>query len=396
MDILYVCMRYDYGDRARGLSFEHNNFYDALVRMGHSVEYFDFMELHADIGPRMLNRRLSEVVRSTRPDTMFTFLYNEELSKKTVREISDSGLTQTVNWFGDDHWRFDNFSRHWAPCFNWNVTTDAHSLTRYDAELGLKNVILSQWACNHNQYRKLDLPLKYDVTFVGQPHSNRPQVVSALRQAGIDVRTWGNGWKNGRVSQEGMIEIFNQSLINLNLSNSSVVGQDTRNVSKIRQSTRQLASRALSIVPYSRQLKNAIRGTSGEETFFADTADPLTSDTPLLAGALDQIKGRNFEVPGTGGCLLTAATQDLDRYYEVGKEVICYDGSMGDLIEQVKWLLNNRDYCQSVAQAGHRRTLDEHTYEHRFQKIFEQMGLPAATDLSEPHTIPIPVQEEAA
>ena len=39
----------------------------------------------------------------------------------------------TVNWFTDDHWRFDRFSRHFAPAFDWSVTTDRDSLPKYEA-----------------------------------------------------------------------------------------------------------------------------------------------------------------------------------------------------------------------------------------------------------------------
>ena len=48
--ILHVALKYDYGLRERGLSFEHNNFYHALVNMGHDVLYFDIGEFHKKYG----------------------------------------------------------------------------------------------------------------------------------------------------------------------------------------------------------------------------------------------------------------------------------------------------------------------------------------------------------
>jgi len=50
MLILYCGMKYDYGRPAQGYSFEHYNFYDALVNMGHDVLYFDFMTLLQSTG----------------------------------------------------------------------------------------------------------------------------------------------------------------------------------------------------------------------------------------------------------------------------------------------------------------------------------------------------------
>lgn len=62
----------------------------------------------------------------------------------------------------------------------------------------------------------------YDVTFVGQNHGLREQVISQLRGAGVKVDTWGHFWPDhkdhhGRPSCNDMVKIFNQSKINLNL-----------------------------------------------------------------------------------------------------------------------------------------------------------------------------------
>ncbi len=62
----------------------------------------------------------------------------------------------------------------------------------------------------------------YDVTFVGQKHGIREQVVSQLRGAGITVHTWGHFWPphkdhHGRPAGSEMVRIFNASKINLNL-----------------------------------------------------------------------------------------------------------------------------------------------------------------------------------
>ena len=50
----------------------------------------------------------------------------------------------TFNWFCDDHWRFDSYTRHWAPHFGHPVTTSHGAVEKYRAA-GIGNVILSQW-----------------------------------------------------------------------------------------------------------------------------------------------------------------------------------------------------------------------------------------------------------
>ena len=151
MKVLYCGMKYDYGDPGRGLSFEHTNLYDTLLHMGFDVAAFDYMENRAvrAVGDEPSatrgggRRQAGSAVR--RP-------LHRPVRCGTIRSISDRGETVTFNWFCDDHWRFDGYSRHWAPEFRWVSTTDSQAVAKY-AALGYTNVIETQWACNHFLYR---------------------------------------------------------------------------------------------------------------------------------------------------------------------------------------------------------------------------------------------------
>lgn len=353
-------MKYDYGHPEQGYSFEHCNFYDCLRRMGHDVIYFDFMTELAERGREEMNRRLLETAKGEQPDLMFTVLYRDELDRAVVRTISEETDTVTVNWFCDDHWRFEAFSRHWAPCFNWVVTTDRDALPKY-ADIGYDNVILSQWACNHFLYRKLDLPLKYDITFVGQPDDHRREVITGLRDAGLDVRAWGNGWESGRLTQDEMIAVFNQSRINLNL---------TRSRLPVLRAER-------AACPLLRWGANAVRLLPQGERLVERVKRRLWSKEGPNEGPLhyrEQIKGRNFEVPGCGGFMVTGTADYLDEYYVPDQEVVCFTG-IEELIAKAKYYLEHEEERAQIARAGYERTLREHTYVHRFTGIFRRMGI---------------------
>jgi spore maturation protein CgeB len=336
MRILYAAMKYDYGDPRRGYSFEHYNFFDFFQSAGHEVLYFDFMDLTRTRNREYMNRRLLEIAQAEKPHLMFTVLFTDQFESSVIRQISDLAGVTTLNWFCDDHWRFDNYSKFWAPHFNWVVTTANSAIPKYK-ELQLRNVIKSQWGCNHLLYQKMDLPLKYDVTFVGQPYGNRRQMVHALRDRGVSVECFGYGWESGRVTQEEMIRIFNQSRINLNFSNAFLGGRTGIFGAGLDWITR-------SVFP---------------------AASPAHSE---------QIKGRNFEVPGCGGFLLTAKADDLESYYQPEKEVVCFDG-IDELADKIKYYLANDQERRTIAERGYQRTLREHTYSQRFQQIFRTMGL---------------------
>lgn len=355
MDILYVAHKYDYGDRSRGLSFEHHNFYDALVGMGHRVHYFDFPTIAEEIGVAAMNRRLLEVARAERPTLLFAIVSGQQLDRRAFQQITERAGTTTCNWFCDDHWRFEGFTRRWAPCFDYPVTTAASALPKYQ-RLGMERVLKSQWACNPRIYRPNGAAKRYDVTFVGQPYGSRWRYVEALREAGIDVRVWGRGWPDaysgGRLSQKEMISVFNASRINLNFSASST----TSALYRRRRFVNGRLAGPLRTLPGGWRIVRRLRGA-----------------TPVTEGPR-QIKGRTFEVPGCGSMLLTEAVDELADYYQPGVEIGVFEG-VDELVEKVRYYLARPDEREAVAWAGYERTMNEHLYRHRFEAIFEAMRL---------------------
>ncbi len=362
MRILYVAMKYDYGRRNQGLSFEHYNFYDCLLQMGHDIVYFDFMTLMQEHGRTRMNDRLIEVAKSEKPDLMFSVLFTDEFDVSVLRTVTEDLGIMTINWFCDDHWRFERYSRLWAPCFRWVVTTAESALSKY-AKIGYYNVIKSQWACNSFSYRRMNLPHEYDVTFIGQPYGDRRKIIEQLRETGIHVRTWGQGWDSGRVSQDEMIQIFNTSRINLNLT--AAYGSNSDDETAVASRKRR---------PFQKLLDRILFAN----TRATDHRPISVSDQPAVSASAEhsteQIKGRNFEVPGTGGFLLTQHAAHLEDYYELGKEVVNFH-STEEMIEKIRYYLTHEDERTAIAEAGYQRTLSNHTYQQRFNDIFTQIGL---------------------
>jgi spore maturation protein CgeB len=319
--VAYVASRWDYGDPARGPSFEEVNFRSALEGAGHDVHAYDFMTRFQAIGRTEMNAEVQRFVLEVEPDLAMFVLFKDEIQPETIRRLTDDGIV-TFNWFCDDHWRFDDFSRHYAPAFTLVATTHPESVPRYHAS-GYDRVVLSQWACNHYAYDRQGLEPAHDVTFVGQRYGDRPQTVRALRKAGINVRCWGQGWGNGRIEHDEMVRIFETSRINLNLSNS------------------------------------------------------WTGRWWRRRAPVSQIKARVFEVPGCGGFLLTEAVPHVEDYFAVGSELATFEGT-SDLIEKITYWLNYEDERAHAAERGYARVRAEHTYDHRFNQIFGAAGLRGA------------------
>src|SRR2546423_2253280 len=113
MHVLYAATKYDYGDRSRGLSFEHCNFHCTFEHLNHHITYFDTSTEVQQRGRGSASRRLMDIVKAEKPDLLFCCLMSDELEIDVIRFISEHTDTTTFNWFSDDIWRFESFSRLW-------------------------------------------------------------------------------------------------------------------------------------------------------------------------------------------------------------------------------------------------------------------------------------------
>ncbi len=350
LHILYVGLKNDYGNPALGRSFEYVNFFDTLNRSGnYKVDMFLIDEVMREVGREKMNIQLLHTIERIKPHCCFFVLFTDEIKKETIREITEKSGSITFNWFGDDHWRFNNYSRFWAPLFHWVSTTDSASVEKY-LEIGYQNIIKTQWGFNHHLYRHFDIPVDRWVTFVGQVHSQRRKIIYQLKQRGVVIECWGRGWKNGRLSQDEMIRMYSRSKINLNFTESSI---------------------ALRWKPIIKVFLNR----RADDSLHLNSPTTMVQNTiALTSRRRSQIKARNFEIPGSGGFLLTQYADDLEKYFVPGKEIAIFSNA-DDLKEKIQYYLKHEKEREDIRLAGYRRALREHTFEQRFREIFQAMGL---------------------
>lgn len=350
MKILFCGLKHEYGKPNAGLSFEYQNFYEVLRQMpGVEADMFAIDEIMQSEGREEMNRRLISRVQETKPDLLFCFLFTEELEKETISYITKKTSTKTFNWFADDHWRFPIFSRIWAPLFTAVGTTDSEAVLKYK-NIGIKNVIHTQWGVN----TKLFYPQAekaYDITFVGQNYSIRQKYIDALLKAGLPVEAFGTGWPYGRIPKEMAAKIWSGSKINLNFTEGNY--DSPKALLKL-------------------FAKLFVKKELGKYRF--DAHHFFGNFQSLLSSRRRQIKSRNFEIPACGGLLLTGDADNLRDYYKDGEEIVIFKNA-DDLIEKCKYYLAHEEERRKIAQAGHQRTIKEHTYEQRFKEIFSFMGL---------------------
>ncbi len=353
MKVLFCGLKYEYGKKQSGLSFEYQNFYEVLNGMqGVETAMFAIDERMEEVGREAMNTDLIREVEEKKPDLLFCFLFTEEIKKETISHITNKTKTKTFNWFADDHWRFPIFSKVWAPLFSKVSTTDSKAVEKYKA-IGI-NVIKTQWAANTNLYRPTSYnppATSYNITFVGKNYGNRAGYINYLKEQKLPAEGYGSGWKKGRVEFETMLQIFSNSKINLNFTESPYMTAKDR--------VKILA-------------KLVVKKELGKYKF--DAQHIIGNLQSAVGTQRRQIKGRTFEVPACGGFLLTGDADNIGEYYTDGKEIVVFKNKK-DLAEKCKYYLEHEQERQAIAKAGYERTVREHTYELRFREIFKALGL---------------------
>jgi len=200
MKILLVVNKTYHGREDGG----HWNLYTPLLNLGHDVEWYDTVAPDFDF---------QEKVESWRPDLIFCCMTGDPNIAphepwEEIRMETETGRTRTFNWFCDDTWRFDSFSK--TACRNFNVcsTPEPNYLDKYRS-IGYNNIILGCWHVNGGLYFP-EMRKDKDVSFIGNMTPSRTAFFSALDIEGIDIV--------GGVSMENLFAEHSRTKIGINLS----------------------------------------------------------------------------------------------------------------------------------------------------------------------------------
>jgi hypothetical protein len=163
-------------------------------------------------------------------------------------------------------------------------------------------------------FHPMDIPKKHDICFVGGNYGVRSSIIRVIEKRGIKVECYGNGWPNERIATQDVPALFASSKIVLGI------------------------------------------GTIGH-------------CTDLYA-----LKIRDFDATLSGSMYLTHANPDLKSLFDIEKEIVCYK-TPKDCADKCEYYLANKKEREAIAKAGLARSLRDHTYQARFNKLFHILGI---------------------
>jgi hypothetical protein len=262
-------------------------------------------------------------------DWFFSYSVGWDMTTELLLRIQEEFGIPTVNISLDDKnwWEFiergdeDSGMGRFAPRFDVGWTSARSVLPWYWVEGG--QAMFLPEGVNSDWFAPLDVPQDVQVGFVGNSIGHRPRIIKDLQKAGIKVRVHGHGWPSPimPLGDDEMRVFFSRCRINLGLGD----------------------------MHFSRWMTN--------------------------------LKGRDFEAPSTGrGLYLTTYNADLASCFSIGTEIQCYRG-IDELIDLVRYHLNEPDQSKEMALQARRRCVAQHQWLHRYRTILTELGILHADSL---------------
>ncbi|MHA1232416.1 MAG: CgeB family protein [Candidatus Helarchaeota archaeon] len=262
-------------------------------------------------------KKLKKKIEKFKPEALIVFK-GELLDKDIINFIRKEYNIFAILIFPDDPQLFDSVSSKIAPAYDYVFTFSWAVLPKY-RELGIKNISCIPFAIDPDIYHRIELTNNEleeygsDLSFVGTMYKNREEILKSV--IGYNLKIWGKGWEK-------------------------------------------------SIYPEIRK-KFTHRFISIEEISKVFNACKINLNIHHNSG---NINFRCFEITGCGAFCLTDRTLGIEKSFEIGKEIITYEGNQ-DLIEKIDYYLDNDTEREEIAIRGQQRTYRDHTIEKRLKQV---------------------------
>ena len=385
------------------------NFYPALRQLGHEIVESkvdllpasrfmhvagDFTQEEIAVRAEITQRIIDEVraAHRERPiDSFLSYFYNAHFEPAGFDELRSLGVP-SVNFYCNSIYQFP-FVAEVAAKADWSWHAEKRARDLYLA-VGARPVWV-QMAADPAVYHPLPhISKKPKACFVGQRYADRDRWMASLIRADIPVEIYGPGWgaaKSGRdnlvsspsTAYLGRVQYAPGSGASYTASarqlfrNEGVVGGMMRLGKQIeyRRSTRRLSplfiSRAKGAIPF-QQISEVFAAHEVVLNFSNVWADGRPG-----SNLIPHVRLRDFEAPMCRTCYLTGHTDEIEEFYEIGKEIDTYRTPQ-ELVEKTRFYLGNRDVAESLRMAGYERAQRDHTWVKRFEELFAKTGLRSA------------------
>lgn len=397
---IFTAVRHSIDPRQFYGSLWSGNFYPALRRLGHELVESQvdlqpasrFMQTADDFSAEQrqvraqISERIVEEIRSAHQKSPLNvclfYFYNSHFDPEAFDAIHALGIP-TINFFCNSIYQFElvaSIARK-VTC-SWHAERDARP--KY-LEIGA-NPIWVQMAADPEIYHPVSgLARQPKAVFVGMNYADRAEWMAALLRGQVPVDIFGPGWAPEKPGAS------------IGAKASVAQGPKLGSLASYLAAARQCLEREGWAAPARlvrqwtdrqrrRQFMPLFAPHSQGSVPFTQIAEIFSSYEVCLnfsnvwsdgrpgSSLVPHVRLRDFEGPMCRTCYLTGHTSEIEEFYKIGEEIDTYAGE-AELVEKAKFYLANPDRAERLREAGYRRARRDHTWERRFEELFQKMDL---------------------
>ena len=232
------------------------------------------------------------------------------LDGTTFTELKKQGVS-TIGISLSDPDVFPHNGKVYANKFDIFYTNSKYSFLSEYPETGANIRLMPFAASKKHHYYMPQIKRKYDVVVVAHAREDRLPIIEKLEKI-CKVGAYGAGWKNslGEVNGSAHVKAINSGKMYLS---------------------------------------------------FAKT----------VAG-FDNVKVGLFEAMACNQVVITSYMEELQDYFDIGTEILCYK-TEDELYDIISYYLNNEIEREKIRQRGYARFLKNHTYEMRWNEVLKEV-----------------------
>jgi hypothetical protein len=377
------------------------NFYPALRRLGYDVvesqvdlepasrfmevaEDFDTeqREIRAQISERIVGEIKAEHQKCPLDLCLFYF-YNAHFEPAAFDEIHGLGIP-TINFFCNSIYQFELVAEIARKVrYSWHAERDTRP--KY-LEVGATPVWV-QMAADPEFYHPVSgLIRQPKAFFMGMNYADRAEWMAALLSSGVPVDIYGVGWATAKP---------NAATENVSTARGPRPGSLSSYLAAAKQCFEREGwatparlirqwndrQRRHQLMPmFARHARGSVPFTQIAEIFSSYEIclnfSNVWSDGRPGSSLIPHVRLRDFEGPMCRTCYLTGHTSEIEEFYKIGEEIDTYT-SEAELVEKTKFYLAHPDHAERLREAGYQRARRDHTWDRRFEELFQKTGFPA-------------------
>lgn len=341
-------------------------FLDTLAKLKYNVYYYPYHQAKSDLNSTKITKEL----------------ISEQIFKKFITEHNKQKFDLFLSYYHTEYISSDLFENIRKHVYCVNYTTNFHQINIYEPLLDKADLTIYASIEGKSYFEEkginsyympfggLNLESKFitkkdgSINFIGTAYGNRPYYLWRCLQNNLDINIYGHDWKKS---------FYQKSILRLALIGKNVFFKKNA----INESNKLL--RELILLELQEKYSRHLNGNVSDNDYFellrnssiiinfpeSRYKHDFTEPKVLIGANL-----RDFEVTMCGSMLFTQYSEEIINYFKDDTEIVTFKNEF-EMIDKLKFYTKNESLCNRIAQKGHIRCKDEHTWKSRFSNLMK-------------------------